>query len=122
MCEKFPTLSSTRENQNITSTEFRSIVKKLGLDYLPQYELREKLIDDQLLYYRNTIAHGERIHEEVDDYPGTYKLLSEKIIEILESLRDQMTESIRRKTYLASTASFGTLIEERRFTDSVGRK
>ncbi len=102
---------STKENQNITSAEFRSIVKKLGLDYLPQYELREKLIDDQLLYFRNPIAHGERIHEDIDDYLDTYKILSEKILEILDSLRGQIVESIKNKTYLASASNIGTFSE-----------
>jgi len=91
---------STKENQNITSAEFKSIIRKLGLDYLPQYELREKLIDDQLLYYRNTIAHGEKSHEDVDDFDGTFKVISDKILEILSLFRAQMVTAIKEKAYL----------------------
>ncbi len=91
---------STKENQNITSEEFKGIVKKLGLEYLPQYELREKLIDDQLLYYRNTIAHGERSHEDVDDFDGTFKVISDKVLEMLNLFRDQMVTAIKDKAYL----------------------
>lgn len=94
---------STKENQNINSEQFKSIVGKLGLEYLPQYELREKLIDDKLLYYRNTIAHGENTHQEVDDFYETFSLTSEKIIEILSLFRDQMITAIKEKNYLSAS-------------------
>jgi len=97
---------STKENQNITSEEFKGIIKKLGLEYLPEYELREKLIDDKLLYYRNTIAHGERSHEDVDDYVGTFKVISDKILEILNLFRDQMVDAIKNESYLLQQAEY----------------
>jgi hypothetical protein len=94
---------STKENQNITSEEFKSIIKKLGLEYLPQYELREKLVDDQLLYYRNTIAHGESTHENIDDFFETFRVISEKILDSLNLLRNQMIEALKDKKYLLAS-------------------
>lgn len=99
------TYIATKENQNITSTEFKSIVKKLGLEYLPEYELREKLIDDKLLYYRNPIAHGERSHEEVDDFESTFTLLYDRLfLGTLQTFRSQMADSIKNGHYLAQAS------------------
>jgi hypothetical protein len=95
------TCISTRENQNLTSTEFKALVGKLGLPYLPEYELREKLIDDKLMFYRNRIAHGESLKGDVTDPDGTFDLLADEILLLLEILRNQLSASIECKNFLA---------------------
>lgn len=99
---------STKEHQNLNSAEFKALVLKLGIEYLPIYQLREKLIDEQLLKYRNAVAHGDLVHDDLEDLPGTYKILSTKILECLETFRNQLSIAIQDRTYLmpnASTAS-----------------
>ncbi len=96
---------STRENQNLNSEEFKSIVLKLGIEYLPVYELREKLIDEQLMDYRNRVAHGESLHGDVDDLEGTFTVLSEKIIECMEVFQGQVSQAVQQKSYLLATGA-----------------
>jgi hypothetical protein len=96
---------STKEHQNLNSAEFKALLLKLGIEYLPIYQLREKLIDEQLLKYRNAVAHGDLVHDNLDDLPGTYKILSTKTLECLETFRDQLSVAIRDRTYLAQIAS-----------------
>lgn len=91
---------STKENQNLTAGEFRMITRKLGLTYLPMYELREKLIDEQLLKYRNKIAHGESLREEILDPEETFEVLSDKVLGLLESWNEQLRNSIQLKSFL----------------------
>jgi len=92
---------STRENQNLTSTEFKSLIGKLGLHYLPDYELREKLIDDKLMLYRNLVAHGESLHGAITDPDETFDLLADEILELLDLLRRELTVSIEQKRFMA---------------------
>jgi hypothetical protein len=92
---------STKEHQNMNSTEFKALVMKLGVDYLSMYQLREKLIDEKLLKYRNAVAHGDLVYDDLVDLPETYKLLSEKIMECLEAFRDQLSIAIENRDYLA---------------------
>jgi hypothetical protein len=95
---------STKENQNLNASEFRLLIGKLGLRYLPQYELREKLIDEKLMHYRNTVAHGGTLHGEISDPVETFELLVDKILDSLRLLRDQLTEGVSKKLFLASLA------------------
>jgi hypothetical protein len=92
---------STRENQNLTSTEFKALIGKLGLPYLPDYELREKLIDDKLMIYRNRVAHGESLHGDVADPDETFDLLADEILGLLELLRDELTTAIEQRHFMA---------------------
>lgn len=91
---------STRENQNMTSTEFRFLIGKIGLTYLPKYESREHMIDEQLLRYRNEIAHGEQLHEKSEDLPKIFSLLSSSILELLEQMRLDVITASESKCYL----------------------
>lgn len=95
---------STRENQNLNSEEFKIIVLKLGIEYLPVYELREKLIDEQLMDYRNRVAHGENLHGDVQDPEGTFEVLSEKIINCMEVFQRQVSQAVKDKSFLASAS------------------
>jgi len=91
---------STRENQNLTSFEFKCLIGKLGLHYRPEFELREKLLDEKLMDYRNRVAHGESLRDDVEDYEATFDFLAKEILELLELLRDEFSESIRDKRFL----------------------
>ncbi|MBB5036426.1 MAE_28990/MAE_18760 family HEPN-like nuclease [Prosthecobacter dejongeii] len=95
---------STKENQNLTSAEFKAIVCKLGLRYLTLYELKEKLIDNQLLKYRNKVAHGESLRDEISDPLDTFTTLTDKVLENLESLCSQLRQAAQGKNFLKPAA------------------
>ena len=105
--EKFkvdPSISiSTRENQNMTSSEFKYLLGKIGLPYLTEFELKEKLIDEQLLRYRNQIAHGENIHEDISDLYETFEHMFIGVWKILDLYRKEIVSAIENKLYLRNS-------------------
>jgi hypothetical protein len=79
---------------NLSSIVFRDIVEKLGLDY-SRYETREKLIDEELLNSRNTIAHGT--YPETD-LGGFVDMLSE-VLDMMELFRNQIENAAITRAY-----------------------
>lgn len=79
---------------NLSSTVFREVVEKLGLDYTP-YEAREKLIDEKLLNSRNSIAHGSYLQTDVDGYIE----MQEQVLGMMELFRNQIENSAITRTY-----------------------
>jgi MAE_28990/MAE_18760-like HEPN len=57
---------------NLSSARFREIVERLGLDYGP-YELRQNLIDVQLLKARNQIAHGQQVQVGTTEFLAVHQ-------------------------------------------------
>lgn len=55
---KSPTYDALSTGGNLNSDRAKPIVLTLGLDYTP-YDLMKNLLDAQLLYLRNHIAHGK---------------------------------------------------------------
>lgn len=56
-----------RTQSNLNSIILREIMTSIGLDFSP-YETKSKLIDEKLLHYRNTIAHGQFLEVDIKDY------------------------------------------------------
>ncbi|WP_121809744.1 MAE_28990/MAE_18760 family HEPN-like nuclease [Mucilaginibacter kameinonensis] len=52
---------------NLKSTILKEILTTIGIDYTP-FSLKANLIDEQLLNYRNTIAHGEFLKIDEKEY------------------------------------------------------
>lgn len=78
---------------NLNSKVFKEIVCMLGFDY-HFYETKEKLIDNSLLSFRNSIAHGKELYPNYEQFKELYK-------EIL-SLMDQFKTDLENATVLKS--------------------
>jgi hypothetical protein len=79
---------------NLSSTVFRDIVEKLGLDY-SYYVAKEHLIDEGLVNSRNTIAHGNYLQF---DLVGFEELMNE-IIGIMVLFRNQIDNSAQTRGF-----------------------
>lgn len=79
---------------NLKSSVFRDICHILGLNY-SNYQLKEKLIDRQLVKYRNKIAHG---HWLEIDYEGYMSLFNEILI-LIRNLKDEIINSAIIESY-----------------------
>lgn len=82
---------------NLSSTVFVDILTRLGLDLRPEFTLRANLIDEELVERRNSIAHGNYLDLNADDY---IKLRS-KVMELLELFTDDVRNAASTGSYLA---------------------
>lgn len=85
---------ATRANLNVEI--FQNIIEMLGLEYLPDYTLREKTIIERLLQLRNSIAHGE--HQSID--PQDYEQLHEHVDFLLVTFANQLDNAASMKSYV----------------------
>jgi hypothetical protein len=56
-----------KTQSNLNSIILREMMTAIGLDFSP-YETKSKLIDEQLLNYRNNIAHGQYLAVDNQEY------------------------------------------------------
>jgi hypothetical protein len=70
---------------NLNAKRFHQIVDILDLDFNP-YELKQNIIDAQLLNWRNTIAHGQYICPSDDEFESLYQNVSD----FLRNFKDQL--------------------------------
>jgi len=82
---------------NLSAKVLKEIVWILGLDYAP-FSPKEHLIDGNLLYQRNHIAHGNYL---VVDQPG-YLDLHAQVVEMLENFNDQIEQNAANRLYARS--------------------
>jgi hypothetical protein len=66
----------------------------LGLDY-SIYELKEQLIDAQLLAWRNSIAHGQELYPKEADFD----ILFREVLNIIRNFKDQVSNAAALKLY-----------------------
>lgn len=92
---KIPTFSIIKTGSNLSSTRLKAIVLTLGLDYSP-FELKEHLIDEQLLDWRNTIAHGKWICPNEDEFDHLYQ----ETTTLLRNFKDQVANVIALNMHL----------------------
>lgn len=59
--------SVVRTGSNLNSDILKEMTAGIGLDFSP-YETKSNLIDEQLLNYRNSIAHGQYLEIDSTDY------------------------------------------------------
>lgn len=57
---------------NLNSEILREILLSIGIDFTP-FELKSNLIDKQLLNYRNTIAHGQYLLIDKEEYESIHQ-------------------------------------------------
>lgn len=79
---------------NLNSTVFQEILQQLGIDYT-KYATKEKLIDERLLWNRNTIAHGNYLKIDKE----TFETLYDNIIEIMVDLKNTILNNAVTKEY-----------------------
>lgn len=86
---------STRAN--LSSEVLREIVETLGLDFAP-YETKSRLIDEALLYSRNTIAHGEYLIVTEQ----RYEEISREVLGMMEIFRTQVQNATALREFKAA--------------------
>jgi hypothetical protein len=81
-----PRKNPIRTEANLTSSVLARICSALGLDPA-RYELKNNLIDEELLRRRNEIAHGQFELVELDDFEQLYTAVTE----LIEDIRTEIT-------------------------------
>lgn len=81
---------------NLSFFVFRDICTVIGIDY-KKYQLKETLIDRELLQFRNSIAHGKYLSMNFNEYQDIYQ----KVIEMMRDIKDDImnaaaTEKFKR--------------------------
>lgn len=89
-----PVQGIIKTKSNLNSILFRDIVFTLGLDY-SNYELKEQLIDAQLLASRNSIAHGQWLYLKETDFD----ILFHEMLKIIRNFKDQVSNAAALKLY-----------------------
>lgn len=87
-----------RTESNLSSGVFADIIEALGLPKREIYESRKQMIDLELVHQRNTIAHGEFLSLTVDEY----KLLRERVLELLGLYTDDVRNAAATGRHLAT--------------------
>lgn len=86
-----------KTNSNLSSSILKEIIILLGFDY-SFYESKAELIDTRLLKNRNTVAHGEYLELELEDYIE----LHHQIIDMMNYFRNQIENSACQEKYKLS--------------------
>lgn len=84
----FSETDSIRTGSNLNSTILEEILATVGIDFTP-YELKSNLIDSQLLNYRNSIAHGNYLPVDKDEY----EIMHIEILSMLDRLSTDISNA-----------------------------
>ena len=90
-----PIKSTIDTESNLSSKVVKEIICTLNFDY-SLYATKEKMIDEQLVRARNSIAHGQYLLIEVDDY---FRLASD-ILALMNLFSNQIDNAAVQKSYL----------------------
>ncbi|MTJ13667.1 hypothetical protein FJR11_13930 [Anabaena sp. UHCC 0187] len=85
---------------NLSSSVFKEIICMIGLDY-SFYKSKEVLIDEKLLGKRNIIAHGNYLDIDEKDYDELHRI----VIEMMDTLRNQIDNAAATKEYCCQSPS-----------------
>jgi len=91
---RLPKLGVIKTGANLNSRRLKVIVLTLGLDYSP-FELKSNLIDNQLLEWRNKIAHGKFLCPTQSDFQSLY----EETSALIRNFKDQIVNAVVLRTY-----------------------
>lgn len=92
---QIPTENIIKTQSNLNSNILREILSAIGVDY-SHYELKEKLIDSQLLKIRNTVAHGQDFEIDIPEFT----LLYTEITNLMTRFKNDLSNSATLKTYM----------------------
>ena len=81
---------------NLNSARLKRIVLTLGLDY-SGYELKEHLIDNKLLNWRNGVAHGREIYPDESEFNEVYL----EITGLIRQFKDQVENAAVLRSFRA---------------------
>ncbi|MES2791975.1 MAG: MAE_28990/MAE_18760 family HEPN-like nuclease [Planctomycetota bacterium] len=81
---------------NLSSAVFTRIAKSIGVN-TANYESRYQLIDSSLLERRNTIAHGEYLDVDSDDFDK----LANNVLEMMRWYKNDVQNLVQTKVYLS---------------------
>jgi hypothetical protein len=95
-----PLQSAVETGSNLTSARLKTIICYLGLDYT-KYELKENMIDEQLLFWRNNIAHGQFMFPNLSEY----ETLHSEITDLLRLFKDQISNAALMGLYQLGSVS-----------------
>ena len=81
---------------NLNSDTLKEITQKVGVDY-SLYELKENLIDERFLGFRNAISHGEYRSISEEDFIDLYT----EITSLINTFKNQIINAAVQKSYLS---------------------
>lgn len=87
-----------RTESNLSSSVLFDVLERLGLEKRALYSLRANRIDTDLVYKRNTIAHGQYLNLTLNDF----RSLRTDILEILELFTDDVRNAASTGKHLAT--------------------
>jgi hypothetical protein len=90
-----PRANVIRTRANLSADVFKEIVILLGLNYTP-YELKENLIDRQLLRWRNCIAHGQSLCPREEEFG----VLLKDVANLIATFKDQVYNAAAMSAFL----------------------
>lgn len=79
---------------NLNSEILRNMLSVVGIHY-DSFELKEKLIDEQLLSTRNTIAHGNYLLVDKREYMSMHS----EILSLMQIVFDELSNLVTLKKY-----------------------
>lgn len=80
---------------NLNSDVLKEITMKIGIDY-SFYELKEKLIDEKFLGFRNAVSHGE--YRDIDE--SDFVELFDEITTLIDTFKNQILNSAIQESYI----------------------
>jgi hypothetical protein len=83
-----------RTGDNLKSSILQEILAAIGLDFSP-YDTKSNLIDEQLLKYRNNIAHGKNLPVDAKEYES----LHAEVQKMLESIKSDIETAALTSKY-----------------------
>lgn len=83
-----------KTNSNLNSVVLREMMTAIGLDF-SHYQTKSKLIDIQLLNYRNTIAHGQFLEIGLEEFLS----LHHEVRTMLDMFKDDITVAANNSYY-----------------------
>jgi len=81
---------------NLNSDILKEITQKIGIDY-SFYELKENLIDERFLGFRNAVSHGEYRNISEDDFVELYT----EITLLIDTFKNQIINAAAQQSYLS---------------------
>lgn len=89
-----------KTNSNLNYATLKELLTTIGID-CTTFSTKENLIDAKLLKYRNTIAHGQHLQVDRDEYEILYR----EITRMLEEINNRIQNAGILKTYQKSDGS-----------------
>ena len=93
-----PFKDAVHTESNLSSKVLRNISLSVGVDYA-HFETKSALIDEKLLDKRNTIAHGQALDIDAEDFDEVFK----EVTAMMETWRNEIENACVTKRYLNPT-------------------